>query len=210
MARFNLEIDYSLRHQLPGFLSESYTGEGARYTGDVGIPDIAVTTMPRITCSASLYSLGVAYMNKGDHDQALKAYERALSCDPKYAMVLSNLGTVYVSSAARDKDKAALMKGMDYFKRAIDSDPNYASAYNGLGAAYRLAGDIDAAIFCWAKAVGLQPNHRFALYNLGLAYLDKGDKAKALAYLTRYKDRYYKVLSAGDKASLDADLEKCR
>jgi len=154
--------------------------------------------------------LGVAYMNKGDHDQALKAYERALSCDPKYAMVLSNLGTVYVSSAARDKDKAALMKGMDYFKRAIDSDPNYASAYNGLGAAYRLAGDIDAAIFCWAKAVGLQPNHRFALYNLGLAYLDKGDKAKALAYLTRYKDRYYKVLSAGDKASLDADLEKCR
>ena len=56
-----VEIDYSLRHQLPGFLSESYTGEGARYTGDVGIPDIAVTTMPRITCSASLYSLGVAY-----------------------------------------------------------------------------------------------------------------------------------------------------
>ena len=58
----DVEIDYSLRHQLPGFLSESYTGEGARYTGDVGIPDIAVTTMPRITCSASLYSLGVAYM----------------------------------------------------------------------------------------------------------------------------------------------------
>jgi hypothetical protein len=56
-----VEIDYSRRHQLPGFLSESYVGEGARYTGDVGIPDIAVNSSPRITHVASLYTLGVAY-----------------------------------------------------------------------------------------------------------------------------------------------------
>jgi hypothetical protein len=58
----DIEIDYSARKQLPGFLSESYTGHGATYTGDVGIPDIAVSTMPRITDAASLYTLGVAYM----------------------------------------------------------------------------------------------------------------------------------------------------
>lgn len=57
----NVNLDYSRRQQLPGFLSESYIGEGARYTGDVGIPDIAVNTMPRITHVASLYTLGVAY-----------------------------------------------------------------------------------------------------------------------------------------------------
>jgi hypothetical protein len=56
-----VEIDYSRRHQLPGFLSESYVGEGARYTGDVGIPEIAVNSSPRITHVASLYTLGVAY-----------------------------------------------------------------------------------------------------------------------------------------------------
>lgn len=56
-----VEIDYARGHQLPGFLSESYTGEGARYTGDVGIPDIAVTALPRLTHVASLYTLGVAY-----------------------------------------------------------------------------------------------------------------------------------------------------
>jgi hypothetical protein len=58
----NVEIDYATRNRLPGFLSESYTGNGAQYTGEVGIPDIAVTTMPRITSSASLYTLGIAYM----------------------------------------------------------------------------------------------------------------------------------------------------
>ncbi len=57
----DVELDYARRHRLPGFLSESYTGQGAHYTGDVGIPDIAVTTMPRLTNIASLYTLGVAY-----------------------------------------------------------------------------------------------------------------------------------------------------
>ena len=154
--------------------------------------------------------LGIAFLNKGDQDRALASYEHALSLDPKYAMVLSNLGTIHVSSAAKKRDRAELMKGMDYFKQAIDHDPNYAPAYNGLGAAYRMAGDLDAAIFCWAKAVALEPKYRLALYNLGMAYLDKGDKAKALACLNKYKDLYYRTLSAADKASLDADMEKCR
>jgi hypothetical protein len=56
-----VEIDYSRRRNLPGFLSESYVAEGARYTGDVGIPEIAVNSAKRITSVASLYTLGVAY-----------------------------------------------------------------------------------------------------------------------------------------------------
>jgi hypothetical protein len=58
----DVELDYSTRNRLPGFLSESYTGNGAQYTGEVGIPDIAVTASPRITSAASLYTLGIAYM----------------------------------------------------------------------------------------------------------------------------------------------------
>lgn len=57
----DIEIDFARAHKLPGFLSECYTGEGASYTGDVGIPEIAATASPRITTTASLYSLGVAY-----------------------------------------------------------------------------------------------------------------------------------------------------
>jgi hypothetical protein len=57
----DIEIDFAARKNLPGFLSESYTGEGNRYTGEVGIPDISVSPKPRITDSASLYTLGTAY-----------------------------------------------------------------------------------------------------------------------------------------------------
>jgi hypothetical protein len=57
----DVEIDYAVRKKLPGFLSESYTGDGVRYTGDVGIPEITVSPKPRVTDAASLYTLGVAY-----------------------------------------------------------------------------------------------------------------------------------------------------
>ena len=154
--------------------------------------------------------LGVAYWNKGDLDKAVAAYEHALSLDPKYAVVLSNLGTVQTSLAMKKKDADALRRAMDYFKRAIASDPRDPAAYNGLGAVYRILEDLDAAISCWGQAVALEPYHRFALFNLGTAYLDKGDKAKARACLTKYKDRYYKALPDGERASLDALLEKCR
>src|SRR5262249_6217907 len=56
-----IEIDYASRHGLPGFLSESYTGDGTQYAGAVGIPDITVSPRPRITDAASLYTLGAAY-----------------------------------------------------------------------------------------------------------------------------------------------------
>jgi hypothetical protein len=57
----DIEIDFAARKKLPGFLSESYTGQGAQYTGNVDVPDIAVTPKPRITDAASLYTLGTAY-----------------------------------------------------------------------------------------------------------------------------------------------------
>ncbi len=57
----DVEVDYASRHRLPGFLSESYSGEGTEYTGRIGIPEITTSTRPRLTDAASLYTLGVAY-----------------------------------------------------------------------------------------------------------------------------------------------------
>jgi hypothetical protein len=56
-----IETDFATRKGLPGFLSESYTGNGTQYTGSVAIPEITVSPRPRITDAASLYTLGVAY-----------------------------------------------------------------------------------------------------------------------------------------------------
>ncbi len=57
----DIELDFAERKNNPGFLTESYSGKGVEYTGDIGIPDIAVTDHERITDAPSLYTLGVSY-----------------------------------------------------------------------------------------------------------------------------------------------------
>ncbi len=58
----DVELDFANRHGLPGFLSESYSGNGTQYTGSIGIPEIAVTDGLLNTQAPSLYTLGSAYM----------------------------------------------------------------------------------------------------------------------------------------------------
>lgn len=65
-----IERDYSLRRGLPGFLSEAYSGNGAEYTGRIGIPALAVTDKPLITHTPSLYALGAAYETAPDEIEA--------------------------------------------------------------------------------------------------------------------------------------------
>lgn len=55
------ELDHCEKNNLPGFLSESYTGNGTEYNGYVGIKELAITDKPLNQYSASLYSLGAAY-----------------------------------------------------------------------------------------------------------------------------------------------------
>jgi hypothetical protein len=66
-------LDYSDRHRLPGFLSESYSGRDTQYTGDIGLPDLAVTDHPRLTDAPSLYTLGTAYSISPEAVEALLA-----------------------------------------------------------------------------------------------------------------------------------------
>ncbi|WDE97094.1 hypothetical protein PQO03_03875 [Lentisphaera profundi] len=55
-------LDFAEQNQLPGFLSESYTGNKTEYTGHIGLPTNCLSDQDRITDAASLYSLGVASM----------------------------------------------------------------------------------------------------------------------------------------------------
>ncbi len=154
--------------------------------------------------------LGVAYYHQGSFEDAFKAYDQALALDENYPVVFNNLGSLQFSVFLKTKEKAAYDKAVASFRRAIALDPNYPSAYNGLGVALRQAGDLDGAIANWRKAVEIKPDYAFALYNLGLGYAVKGDKVRALEYLTQYKNRFYAQLSPQEQAKLDDLIAKCR
>jgi len=154
--------------------------------------------------------LGVAYWNKGLYDEALKAYDQALSLDLNYAIVFNNRGSLYLSRYLKGRQAEDLARATKDFRKAVELDPKYASAHNGLGVSLSQSGDIDGAIAAWKKAVELKPDFGFALYNLGFGLLDQGDKAGALKCLMKYKELIYAVLTPKDKAKLDELIRKCR
>lgn len=154
--------------------------------------------------------LGIAYAKKGDLEKAIQAYEQALSLDNKYAEILNNLADVLFSQALKRKNLTTLQKSEDSYKKAIEIDPDYPAPYFGLGKLYRQIENIDGAIHCWEKVIELQSEVGQALFYLGLAYLEKGDKAKALLYFTRLKEKFYSSYPEAQKRKLDDLIEKCK
>ena len=155
-------------------------------------------------------SLGYAYWKSGDLDKAIEAYEKALTIDNEYVYIYHSLGTVYLARSQTRNSRIDYQKSLDSFKKAIEIDPKYVSAYNGLGSAYMQGGNLDGAIYCWEKTLEMNPDLSLIFYNLGLAYLEKGDKVKALDSFIKFKEKHGADLSARESQDLDSLIQKCK
>jgi superkiller protein 3 len=111
-----------------------------------------------------------------DHQQyssAIDIYEKALQLEPNDKILLYNLGWTYNMTGDPIKAK-------DYYQKAITEDSTYSDAYNGLANIYNDQKDLDNAILNYELAIKNNPKHKYALYNLGLAFEAKGDPQKAI------------------------------
>lgn len=153
---------------------------------------------------------GIAYSKKGDFERAIEMYEYALPLDSESPALYTNLGEAQFSLTVKTKDTDVFKKSILSFQKALELDPDYPLAFNGLGKALRLAGEMNGAISALKKALELEPELDDALYFLGLTYLEKGDKDKALNTFNLYKKKYYYLLPASFKQKLDELIQKCK
>lgn len=155
-------------------------------------------------------SLGYAYWKLGDLDKAIEAYEKALTIDNEYVYIYHSLGIVYLARSQTRKSRIDYQKSLDSFKKAIEIDPKYVSAYKGLGDAYLQGGNLNGAIYCWEKTLELNSDLSSLFYSLSLAYLEKGDKVKALDNFIKFKEKHGADLSARESQDLDSLIQKCK
>lgn len=147
--------------------------------------------------------LGIAYLNKGDFEQADAAFIQGLSIDNRYASLYSNRGILYLSSYLKTKDQKEFDTSIENFKKSIQYNPEDPFAYNGLGGAFLVNNNPEDAITNLKKALELNPDYDQALYNLGRAYLAVNDKENSRRYLLRFKELYYDRLSGTEKKKFD-------
>jgi tetratricopeptide (TPR) repeat protein len=146
--------------------------------------------------------LGSIYLQQNDLAQARECYEKGVAADPALAISYRNLGVLHLTLALRQKDPGGLQKALDFFNQAIERDAGLASAYNGRASVHRFLRRVPEALADWKKALELDPEMSEPYFNLGLTYLEAGDKSEALRYFQRCQQKLGNTLAANEKSRL--------
>lgn len=140
-------------------------------------------------------NLGNTYEVMGNFDEAIAKYNQAIALDAGLKFTHFNLSRIYFSkgdfnlavshilsslgeSGADGEDKAVLI-----FLKNTGPVDNAAQFYNNLGINFAQNNRWDASIKAFNCALELDPKVSDYYYNLGLAYLNKGEKARAKSAL---------------------------
>jgi type IV pilus biogenesis/stability protein PilW len=158
------------------------------------------------------YNLGNALLQKGQVDEAITQYQRALQIHPDYADAHHNLGTALIKEGKVDEaitqfqralqihpddgearynlGNALLQKGqvdeaITQYQWALQIHPDNADAQNNLGVALRQKGKVDEEIAHYQMALQINPDNADAQNNLGVALLQKGEVDEAITQFQR-------------------------
>ena len=151
--------------------------------------------------------LGSAYYSKGEFASAAEAFEKAAAIKPGAADVQRSLGLAYAELKETEKAEAALKKAfdaggdaesayllgklyygakryedaLDYALKSIGKDGKSAKAYNLKGVTLNQLNRYVEAVGSFQAGLVLVPADVNLQVNLGIAYLNSGDPAKAKA-----------------------------
>jgi protein O-mannosyl-transferase len=120
-------------------------------------------------------SLGNAMGDRGEEDQAIFHYRKAVEIAPDYASARNNLGRRLVS-------RGQFVEAVTHCQKAVDVNPDFAEAHSNLGSALAGLGKVDEAIDHYRKALNLRPDLAEAHNNFGNALAGQGKADEAIAH----------------------------
>ena len=159
--------------------------------------------------------VGNLLSEKGQVDEALACYQKAIELDPKYEVAHDNLGDVI-------KEMGQLDEGLACYQKAIELDPKYAAARSHLAKAQRLAAareklpafrngsyappSNDERLIL-AECCRIQKLYRASTLLYSQSFAADPRLAENLEAARRYNAACYAALSAAGKGAEAAELD---
>lgn len=125
-----------------------------------------------------LVQRGDSLLAKGQNQQALLEYEKALKVGAGSALFLNRLAGLYMQNEAYVKAAKSL-------QASLAEDPKQLPVYSALGEAHLATGKIDSAIFYVEQARILSPSSSRIYSSLAFLYMQKGQGERAREQLDR-------------------------
>lgn len=128
---------------------------------------------------------GVEYGIRGELDEEIKCYMKALEIEPKHTKAWKNLGSAFMV-------KGDIKKGLKTLRIAVQLDPNDLNTWIDMGRLKYNAKDFKGAMDAFKKAIEIKPGLAKSWYWYGLSLSELGlekEAGEALAMSAKlYKD----------------------
>lgn len=135
------------------------------------------------------YAQGVGLLHQDKYEEAVKAFDEALTAAPKYANALSDRAGAHASLG--DHQAAAA----DY-EAALAAGSDTATTAGNLGWTYYILGRFDDAANTDRRALAADAEEHWVRFNLGLTLLASGQADAAKAEYAEGMDRIIKEVAA--------------
>ena len=120
------------------------------------------------------FQLGTYYMQIERTGEAIALIKMAMQNGAMGSAPLLNMAAAYKSSHHDDQAEKCYKDALEEARKEGDTDA-MAHSYHGLASLYVNRGTPDVCIMYAKKALELNPTDRHALWNKGLAHLERGD-----------------------------------
>ena len=127
------------------------------------------------------YYYGSALNQLADFDNAKTEFRKALDLNPDYAAVLNDLG--YLELLQGEVDAS-----INHLKKFTSLRPKEPNAPDSLGDALLFAGKLDEADASYKRALEIDPSFKISTTGSAFVSLYKGDTAKGLDALAKFRD----------------------
>ncbi len=116
--------------------------------------------------AAELNSRAQLHDSRGEWEQSIPMYSRAVELYPEFVVAHYNLGIALGKAKRFEEAREAL-------SRAIKLKPDFAAAYTARGEIDAGSGDYDSAVSDFSMAIELYPDYAQAYYKRSLAWKEK-------------------------------------
>jgi len=96
--------------------------------------------------------LGITLNEQGKLEEAIEAYNKALSLKPDYVEAYINIGVTFY-------EQGKLEEALEAYKKALAIKPDYAAGYNNMGNALKDQGKLEEAIIAYNKVLSIKPDY---------------------------------------------------
>jgi predicted O-linked N-acetylglucosamine transferase (SPINDLY family) len=135
-------------------------------------------TRASVAPAALWYNFGNLLQELNRHEDAERAFRRALKLDPRLFQAATHLARLLAQLERRDE-------AMALHRQALEIEPRNAVSLRGLGQLSYQRGDIDEAERLYRAALEITPDHPETLNALGVVLKDRGAFDEALSLWRR-------------------------